>query len=900
VTPTLTVTTRSVKSAAKTVSAAKTAAAQKLRAAFIAWSRAQLPTHPQRFVPQRHAKLRRFAADATLTPRAPADEELHALAHSKFYAAGNGPLLRQPDEVHAQTRVAVTEDQVVEVVMRAHEELGHADSERTFRAVDEDFYGIVKSEVEWIVARCGGTASGKVCPQRASGNQTPQAPAPSLAPDGHTGVNVNLGGGVDDGDDASAMSGSGGIDGGTLPTSAAGLNVHNNVRKSNDGPSSTSASAPAPLTTRSAPATPAATQARRSRARSTTRRSLSSARKTPFPNMGQLSPPRMPSPVRPQQLNDPVVAALEPSFAAHLAQEPASGRRLRFSPQSVWDYKCYCYGYGPAMSRLGERARTERKAAIGYYTLRPNDNAISATTAVSGNNDADGAHDMGALWIRARGRQPSRPVVSTDEILATVLRVHRELGHADAHATFEAVARRYFGIPKIDVHWVVEHCPDCDNGPSESSSSSSSESESESPEPVARRGAARKSVAATGSAAVKSAAAKAAAAADAAIITAATGVPRKSSGLDATAADTPLVNAAAGTSRARVASASRAHVMSSSLSPPPEGFRTVLGAKNWPAALPPPPRTSSGTNAPVAATSTANDKSNNQNSTNTGNSNNNAATVAVPTPTAPSEQLLLAVIEIEVTGYRGQLHWLVCIFDVASAFCLLNAIERRHTADIAEAVLRWIVCYCRVPTTVRWPDAESRGSNGGGSGGGGTGNVYAGGGSPAFRRELAMRLRARGVQQVTAHAGGAGAGAVDADEGITDEIERRVHAWMAAHRTREWPKALLDVTLELNRRALPALGGRTPEEAFFFASARTGPAPAVMRTATSTTTSALHGPGERTMAPAERMSTTGSASGGVTMQEADGATSTRSPREERPSSTLNGRMIPLFLSFPNT
>jgi hypothetical protein len=335
--------------------------------------------------------------------------------------------------------------------------------------------------------------------------------------------------------------------------------------------------------------------------------------------------------------------------------------------------------------------------------------------------------------------------------------------------------------------------------------------------------------------------------------------------------------------------------MTSSLSPPPEGIKTVLGTNTWPAALP--PRISSGTNAPVAATSRAdnmnNNDNNNQNTTNTGNSGYNAATVAVPTTLAPSEQLLLAVAEIGVTGYRGQMHWLVCIFDEASAFCLLEAIERRHTADIAEAVLRWIVCYCRVPTTVRWPDAGSSGSHGSG-GGSGSHNGFVGGGSPAFRRELALRLRARGVKQVTAHARYAGAGAVDADEGVTDEVERRLHAWMAEHRTREWPKALLDVTLELNRRALPALGGRTPHEVFFSSSARSGPAPATTMT---TTTTSIQGPGGSTGPSADHMPVTGSASGVIVRADADNATSTRRhSREERPSSTLNGSCpAPRFL-----
>jgi hypothetical protein len=72
---------------------------------------------------------------------------------------------------------------------------------------------------------------------------------------------------------------------------------------------------------------------------------------------------------------------------------------------------------------------------------------------------------------------PLRPAVATNEIVATVMRVHRKLGHANAGSTFDIVACDLFGIPKNDVKLVVNRCPDClDKAGHQSSLSSSSAS----------------------------------------------------------------------------------------------------------------------------------------------------------------------------------------------------------------------------------------------------------------------------------------------------------------------------------------------------------------------------------------------------------------------------------------
>jgi hypothetical protein len=255
-----------------------------------------------------------------------------------------------------------------------------------------------------------------------------------------------------------------------------------------DGTSATAAPALVPLTTRSAPATPAAAQAGHSRGGSSRRLPFRPARKSIFTSRIATSLPPSPPPLV-SRTSDPAIAALEPLFAAHLAQEaPAADRRVRFSPESLWDYMCYCFGYGPDEERLGRRARVERRAALAWYTLRSDDadgaDGAAAVSVSNKNMSRSGSFrpgGTGTLWIRGRGGAPTRPVVSTDEIVATVMRMHRELGHADARSTTEAVTRAYFGITKHDVQWVVNRCSDCGNGAGRASSSTLSSSSVTSP-----------------------------------------------------------------------------------------------------------------------------------------------------------------------------------------------------------------------------------------------------------------------------------------------------------------------------------------------------------------------------------------------------------------------------------
>jgi hypothetical protein len=211
--------------------------------------------------------------------------------------------------------------------------------------------------------------------------------------------------------------------------------------------------------------------------------------------------PPPPPPSSAQTASDRVAAALAPHFAAHLLQEaPAAGdRRVRFSPQTLWDYMCYCFGYGAAEARLGKRAHRQRKAARAHYVLRESSEADACAAAGAGAGAGNGASygwsPRYTLWLKGRRGAPPRAVVSTDEIVATVMRVHRELGHADAPATSETVTRAYCGITKTDVQWVVAHCPDCSSGAAQPFLLSPSSSPALATRRMAMRASARKTAA---------------------------------------------------------------------------------------------------------------------------------------------------------------------------------------------------------------------------------------------------------------------------------------------------------------------------------------------------------------------------------------------------------------------
>ena len=55
----------------------------------------------------------------------------------------------------------------------------------------------------------------------------------------------------------------------------------------------------------------------------------------------------------------------------------------------------------------------------------------------------------------------SRQVIQADRAWRIIKNVHKRLSHAKVQNTFKEVQRRYFGITREEVEWVIRHCPEC-------------------------------------------------------------------------------------------------------------------------------------------------------------------------------------------------------------------------------------------------------------------------------------------------------------------------------------------------------------------------------------------------------------------------------------------------------
>ncbi len=154
----------------------------------------------------------------------------------------------------------------------------------------------------------------------------------------------------------------------------------------------------------------------------------------------------------PQPSGNLEIVALERAFAAHLDGQPHKESRRRFTPLTLWHYKCHCAGHSVAQPNV--RSYSEHYSARRNY-------ALGAKAQGHDDDDIDGSEGggLGTLWSRASGPDKApRRVVSTAGIVRAVLREHVALDHGAWGETWARVVRRYCGILKDDVQWVVEHC----------------------------------------------------------------------------------------------------------------------------------------------------------------------------------------------------------------------------------------------------------------------------------------------------------------------------------------------------------------------------------------------------------------------------------------------------------
>ena len=63
---------------------------------------------------------------------------------------------------HPMERLVIMESSILDVIQEEHSRIGHAGVHATWAAVSKGFYGIIQSEVMWLLKRC------QICIRRAS------------------------------------------------------------------------------------------------------------------------------------------------------------------------------------------------------------------------------------------------------------------------------------------------------------------------------------------------------------------------------------------------------------------------------------------------------------------------------------------------------------------------------------------------------------------------------------------------------------------------------------------------------------------------------------------------------------------------------------------------------------
>ncbi len=178
-----------------------------------------------------------------------------------------------------------------------------------------------------------------------------------------------------------------------------------------------------------------------------------------FPASAKIGPPPPPplsqkQPL-PASLTEPactnaVVAQPEREFARHLNRRPQQ-RSGHFDRQKLRRYRRFYAGQAAAGGTRAERASVRSRFKL--LALQGNGDASG------GGGGGGGGNGSGSGWLvhkPARRFPKPRRVVSTDEIVGEVLRVHRERGHCGLYETWGVIADAYIGIHLANVEWVLE------------------------------------------------------------------------------------------------------------------------------------------------------------------------------------------------------------------------------------------------------------------------------------------------------------------------------------------------------------------------------------------------------------------------------------------------------------
>lgn len=75
----------------------------------------------------------------------------------KYYELVDGQVFRKADPLaksQMPSRPAVTNTEIFSLVLKFHVDLGHAGYKKTYKAIQNGYYGIVRDDVSWLLMRC--------------------------------------------------------------------------------------------------------------------------------------------------------------------------------------------------------------------------------------------------------------------------------------------------------------------------------------------------------------------------------------------------------------------------------------------------------------------------------------------------------------------------------------------------------------------------------------------------------------------------------------------------------------------------------------------------------------------------------------------------------------------------
>jgi hypothetical protein len=103
---------------------------------------------------EKHTKMCVVLSDSTAI-RTASDRNLHHWAREHFELREQGRVLyKSPDDDYKEYRRVLWPSEVFDTIARAHLRALHTGRDKTWKDLDQQFYGLKKSEVMWIISHC--------------------------------------------------------------------------------------------------------------------------------------------------------------------------------------------------------------------------------------------------------------------------------------------------------------------------------------------------------------------------------------------------------------------------------------------------------------------------------------------------------------------------------------------------------------------------------------------------------------------------------------------------------------------------------------------------------------------------------------------------------------------------